>query len=87
MLDPTIKNQLQRSTLSISINIAEGSGRMTNRDRKHFFIIARASLFESFALFDILHKTGVVSSDENSLIREQAETISKLLYVMIRNLS
>ena len=41
-----LTDQLNRASLSISLNIAEGNGRFTKNDRKHFFIIARASTQE-----------------------------------------
>jgi four helix bundle protein len=37
-------DQLSRSSLSVVLNLAEGSGRMTNNDRKHFYVIARGSV-------------------------------------------
>jgi four helix bundle protein len=49
-----VKNQLGRASLSIVLNIAEGSAKLTNRDRKSFFVIARGSTFECAAIIDIL---------------------------------
>ena len=45
-LDPYMKDQLKRATLSIMLNLAEGSGRVSLADKKHFFTIARGSVFE-----------------------------------------
>ena len=39
-----LANQLNRASLSISANIAEGNGRFTKNDRKNFFGIARGSV-------------------------------------------
>ena len=39
-------DQLKRATLSISLNIAEGSGKMTDGEKKRFYSIARGSTME-----------------------------------------
>ena len=41
-----LTSQLQRSAVSVPSNIAEGYGRGTNKDKRRFMIIARASLYE-----------------------------------------
>jgi four helix bundle protein len=43
----TIGKQLLRAVDSIGANIAEGSGRWQPNDKRHFFVIARASLREA----------------------------------------
>jgi len=48
------KNQYGRASLSIMLNIAEGSGRVTNKDRRSFLINARGSVFECVAILDFL---------------------------------
>ncbi len=39
-------SQMKRSAISISSNIAEGSGRNTNKEFNHFLTIALGSAFE-----------------------------------------
>lgn len=41
-----LADQLNRASVSIAANLAEGHGRSTRRDRKHFFGIARGSIQE-----------------------------------------
>lgn len=48
----TLVDQLRRSSLSIPLNIAEGAGKMSLRDRQRFFSIARGSAFETYAILD-----------------------------------
>ena len=51
-MDFYIKDQWKRATLSIMLNLAEGTGRMTNADKKHYLTIARGSVFESVAILE-----------------------------------
>jgi four helix bundle protein len=82
-----LKNQLGRASLSIMLNIAEGSGRSTNKDRKNFFINARGSVFECASIIDFLNAQNEILPDFYSGIKSQYEEISKMLYKMIQNLS
>jgi four helix bundle protein len=47
---------MQRATLSVVLNLAEGSGKFGRKDRKNFIVIARASLFESVVILDLRRK-------------------------------
>jgi four helix bundle protein len=81
-----LKNQLGRASLSIVLNIAEGSAKLTSKDRKSFFVIARGSTFECAAIVDILHSENEVSLEFKNELDSGFEEISKMLYSMIKNL-
>jgi len=49
-----IRDQLGRAALSIPLNIAEGNGKRSPRERRRFFEIARGSAMECAASLDIL---------------------------------
>ena len=49
-----IKDQLQRATLSIVLNTAEGSAKPTPKERRRFYSIALASCRETQALLQVL---------------------------------
>ena len=49
-----LRDQLERASLSIVLNIAEGAGRRSRRDKARFYTIARGSAMESLALIDVL---------------------------------
>ena len=48
------RDQFQRALLSIALNLAEGSAKSSNNDRRRFYEIALGSLRETQALIDIL---------------------------------
>ena len=85
-LDNTSKYQLSRSALSVMLNIAEASGRFTNPDKRKFYIIARGSLFETTALLMLCLEETVINRIKYQDFYNKAEELSKMLYVMIRNL-
>jgi four helix bundle protein len=72
--DYALTSQIRRASLSISSNIAEGFGRETLKDKKHFYIIARGSALETKSQ---LHYGNLVGYfDEvlvNDLIKKQAQ--------------
>lgn len=49
-----IIDQLKRASYSIPLNIAEGNGRFSSKDRCHFFDIARGSVLECSSCLDII---------------------------------
>ena len=85
-LDGVVKNQLRRASLSIVLNIAEGSSRFSKPDRKNYSVIARGSVFECVAIFDILKDTQLIKTNEFNELYSQSEEISKILFAMIKNL-
>ena len=49
-----VRNQLGRASLSIMLNIAEGSGKFTDKDRRNFYVTARGSTFECASIIRML---------------------------------
>jgi four helix bundle protein len=49
-----VRSQLERASTSIALNIAEGNGKFTPRDRWKFFDTARGSALECAACLDLL---------------------------------
>ncbi len=82
-----VRNQLGRASLSIVLNIAEGSAKFGRRDRRNFFIIARGSVFECAALLKVLKKEGRIQELEFNNWNEELTSISKMMFAMISKLS
>ena len=83
LTDRTIKDQLKISSLSIILNIAEGTSRTSKADRRHFFVIARGSTYETYAIIDLLKIESEFTQSSLVLLEE----ISKMLYSLIKGLS
>jgi len=48
----SLNDQFKRASLSIGLNIAEGSGKIKVFDRRRYYSIARGSAMESGAILD-----------------------------------
>jgi len=81
-----VKNQLGRASLSISLNIAEGSAKFSKKDRRNFFITARGSAFECASLIEFLYSENEISEEFKNELNSGFEEISKMLFAMIKNL-
>ena len=49
-----LSDQLDRASISVALNIAEGAGRSTPRERARHYTIARGSAVECLACLDLL---------------------------------
>ena len=48
-------NQMRRAVVSVPSNIAEGMGRLSDKDQAHFLNMSYGSLMEVYAQADIAH--------------------------------
>jgi four helix bundle protein len=76
-------DQLNRAALSISANIAEGNGRFTKPDRKHFFGIARGSVQECVPELEVARRRGLLKPDDQAALKLQLEEIARMLSGLI----
>jgi four helix bundle protein len=81
-----VRDQLRRASHSIILNIAEGSAKSTKADRRNYFTVARASVFECVAIIDIMQTEQKLNKDEYNNLLSLANEISKMLFTMIQNL-
>jgi four helix bundle protein len=79
-------DQLNRASLSIAANIAEGNGRFTKADRKNFFGIARGSVQECVPLLELASRRKLMNDSEHVELKSRLEEISRMLSGLIEGL-
>lgn len=79
-----LTDQINRAVLSIPLNIAEGNGRFTQKDRNNFFYITRGSAFECVPLLKILNAKKLIDEEQYGRLMSEIETISKMLSGLIK---
>ena len=80
------RNQLTKASLSVQLNLAEGTGRFSRAEKRRFYIISRASVYECVAILDFLLDLSIISTKDYESLYQQFEEISKMLYAMITKL-
>ena len=79
-----LQNQIQRASVAIASNIAEGDERGTNREASHFFDIAKGSTAEVITQLIIAHRIGYISLEELDVLENQCEKIRASLKNLIQ---
>ena len=72
-----LSDQLDRASISVPLNVAEGAGRSTPRERARHYTIARGSAVECLACLDLLE---LEASSPSTL--EARATVLRLLNVL-----
>jgi four helix bundle protein len=81
-LDRILSDQINRASLSIILNIAEGFGRFHKTDKRNFYVIARGSVFECVACLDIIYDSEIPKKD-----LDMASELGKMLSGLIKTFS
>ena len=81
------KDQLDRASTSIPLNIAEGNGKFSAKDRARFFEVARGSALECAACLDVLLVRKLASDDQVVPAKEQLVRIVQMLIGLLRRFS
>src|SRR6266487_3410671 len=81
------KDQLDRASTSLPLNIAEGNGKFSDADRSRFLEIARGSALECAACLDVLVVRKLISTERIVPAKEQLVRIVNMLMGMLRRFS
>jgi four helix bundle protein len=77
-----LKDQINRAMASAILNLVEGNGRVTPKDRRRFFVQSCASLAEVDACLDLLS----ILSPKHREPNEARQRELHVIYAMIRRL-
>jgi len=79
--------QLRAAGLSLSNNIAEGSGSHHTKEFVQFLNIARRSLFEDASMLLVFEKLGLLDSTQVDELLADCDSLSRKITTFIRTLS
>ena len=79
-----VKDQLDRASTSIPLNIAEGNGKYALKDRCRFFDIAHASALECAGGLDVLVAKSKLTPEQIEPGKERLQSIVRMLMGLIK---
>jgi four helix bundle protein len=75
-LKEPLRTQFERASLSVLLNIAEGYGKLTTRDKRKFYSISLGSLREVQCILEIV---------DHKKLQTQADRLGAHLYKLVQN--
>lgn len=81
----TLHDQLDRARTSIVLNIPEGNGKHTAKDRCRFFDNSRGSALECAACLDLMRIKDFLNQNEAATGKEQLRRIVSMLVGLIKS--
>jgi len=81
----SLRKQIERSAISITSNIAEGFGRQTIQDKKHFYVISRGSAFELQNQLLLARDIGLINKEDFDKLANLSLDSIRLLHGLIRS--
>ena len=74
-----LSSQVRRAVISVPSNIAEGSGRMSYKEKIHFLEIAYGSLLETYCQLQIAVDLGYIGTEDLAAIKPKFFDTSRLI--------
>ncbi len=79
-------SQINRCSVSVPSNIAEGSSRSSNKEFSHFIKISMGSLFELETQLILSHEFGIISSETLRTLTSKIVSLQKMLSRFLQTL-
>ena len=74
-----LTSQMRRASVSVSSNIAEGSGRISDKDFSRFIEIAYGSVLEVVSQAEVAHRQSFLAVEDRNQLKQQAEEFARML--------
>jgi four helix bundle protein len=81
------KDQLDRASTSIPLNIAEGNGKFSVKDRARFLEMARGSALECAACLDVLVARKLTTSEQVAGAKTDLAAIVRMMIGLLKRFS
>jgi four helix bundle protein len=80
-----LRDQLNRASNSVVLNIAEGNGKYSKKDRCRYFDISNGSALESAGCLDILFVRNLISKEELEMGKLMLKELISMLIGLIKS--
>ena len=81
-----LQDQLQRASCSISLNIAEGAGEFSSKEKARFYRMAKRSATECAAILDVGLRLGAIDQKRHDEGRKKLISIVSIMTKLAKNL-
>jgi len=80
-----LTSQIKRAAVSIPSNIAEGNRRASDKDRRHFLVMAFGSVAELETQLEIANRLGFGKQEKYDMIAPLLDEVARMLNKMTSN--
>lgn len=84
--DYGFRDQIQRASVSVPSNIAEGYARESGKDRCHLLTVAKGSAAELQTQLEIAHAVGLVNQSDFAELDARCDEVARMLTGLIKKL-
>ena len=80
-----LTSQIQKASVSVMSNIAEGSARISRKDQAHFSQLAYSSLMEVACQLQLAQEMGYISAEDYKKLRKHITSLSMMINSLRRS--
>ncbi|TNF46300.1 MAG: four helix bundle protein [Bacteroidetes bacterium] len=81
-----LTNQIRRASSSIPSNIAEGSGRQSEKEFKYFLSISLGSCYEVSTQLELAKRLSLITKEEGDPIFHELDQVEKMIIGFMKSL-